>query len=435
MKRIETEVVVVGSGAAGATIARELTRSGIGVALLEKGPDWEWPLGHWIAYAALYNIHRSKEGVIIRRGVCTGGSTVIYSGNAFNPPPGFMDEIGIDFSNELKEIRDELNVSLLPESISKGWKGTPRLVEAAGELGITMRPQEKLVDMNKCVPGCEDCFIGCRHGAKWTTRPYIEEARQNGAQIFTRTSVEKVEIQGGKALGVWARHLGRRLFIAADRIVLCAGGLATPVILYNSGIKNAGTHFFTDPMSVILGHSKHSSMRGEVSYAYASEEHIGDFIVGTVSASNVLAAQLTRNFGGAIRALLRYPGTMGMFVKLCDSAGGKIEPDGSISKPLTPDDDARMDKGIESAKKIMIGAGVDPTSIINARNIGGHPGGTAGIGRVVDKNLQSEIDGLYVCDASIIPKSPGVPLVLILVSLARWFARSLVSLKRDNSLS
>ncbi|MCP4600466.1 MAG: GMC family oxidoreductase [Proteobacteria bacterium] len=427
MKRIETEVVVVGSGAAGATIARELARSGIKVVLLEKGPDWEWPVGHWIAYAALYNIHRSKEGVIIRRGVCTGGSTVVYSGNAFNPPPGFMDDIGIDFGDELKEVRAELNVSLLPESLRKDWKGTPRLVESAGELGLDMKPQEKLVDMDKCVPGCEDCFIGCRRGAKWTTRPYIEEAKQYGAELFTRTEVERVEIEGGRATGVRARRLGRRLFVAADRVVLSAGGLATPIILHNSGIKNAGTHFFTDPMSVILGHSKNSSMRGEVSYAYASEDHIGKFIVGTVSASNVLAAQLPRNFGGSVRALLRYPGTMGMFVKLCDSAGGRIEPDGSISKPLTPDDNDRMDRGIELAKKIMIGAGVDPKSIINARNIGGHPGGTAGIGRVVDKNLRTEIDGLYVCDASILPKSPGVPLVLILVSLARWFSKSLMS--------
>lgn len=73
-RTVETEVAVVGSGAAGATIARELSRRGVRIALIEKGPDWEWPLGHFIAYRTLYNIHRSKERVIIRRGVCTGGS-------------------------------------------------------------------------------------------------------------------------------------------------------------------------------------------------------------------------------------------------------------------------------------------------------------------------------------------------------------------------
>jgi choline dehydrogenase-like flavoprotein len=84
-----------------------------------------------------------------------------------------------------------------------------------------------------------------------------------------------------------------------------------------------------------------------------------------------------------------------------------------------------MEKGIELAKKIMSGAGADANSILVARYIGGHPGGTAGIGRVVDSNLKTEVEGLYVCDASVIPHSMGVPLVLILVSLGRWFARSL----------
>ena len=123
-RSIDTHVAVVGSGAAGATIARELSRTGVKVTLLEKGPAWEWPLGHLIAYKTLYNIHRSKEGVIIRRGVCTGGSTVVYSGNAFNPPPGFMDMLGIDFSDDLAVMRKELAVAPLPEDFYRDWKAS-----------------------------------------------------------------------------------------------------------------------------------------------------------------------------------------------------------------------------------------------------------------------------------------------------------------------
>ena len=40
---------------------------------------------------------------------------------------------------------------------------------------------------------------------------------------------------------------------------------------------------------------------------------------------------------------------------------------------------------------------------------------------------QTEVEGLYVCDASVIPESPGVPLVLILVSLAKWFSKRLLA--------
>ncbi|RJP73321.1 MAG: hypothetical protein C4532_04785, partial [Candidatus Abyssobacteria bacterium SURF_17] len=48
-------------------------------------------------------------------------------------------------------------------------------------------------------------------------------------------------------------------------------------------------------------------------------------------------------------------------------------------------------------------------------------------GRVVDRSLKTEVENLYVCDASVIPQSAGVPLVLILVSLAHWFAGTLLT--------
>jgi choline dehydrogenase-like flavoprotein len=162
-----------------------------------------------------------------------------------------------------------------------------------------------------------------------------------------------------------------------------------------------------------------------MTYTFASEDFLGEFILGTTSAQNSMTAQVLRQPLKALGKLPSFPHAIGMFVKLCDSAGGRIDETGAISKPLNADDHARMEKGISLAKKVMTGAGADPDGILVARYIGGHPGGTAGIGRVVDKNLQTEIEGLYVCDASVIPRSAGVPLVLILVSLACWFARGL----------
>ncbi len=425
-RSLEADIAIVGSGAAGATLARELSLKGKKVVLLEKGPDWEWPIGHWIAYPTLYNIHRSKEGVIIRRGVCTGGSTMIYSGNAFNPPAGFMDKLGIDFSEQLSQARQETGVSVLPESFYKDWKSSKRLVESAAELGLDMKLQEKFIDPARCKPGCDDCLLGCKRGAKWTSRPYIEEALQNRAELLVNTSVQKVVHENGRAVGVLAKDKQGEVFVSAERVVLSAGGIGTPVILQNSGIENAGTNFFTDPMSILFGKTKQGmGARGEMTYTFASEDHLGEFIIGTTSANNTLAAQLIRHPLKALPRLPSLPRAVGMFVKLCDSAGGRIHPDGSISKPLSELDHKRMEKGIDTAGKIMAGAGVEPDSIMVARYIGGHPGGTAGVGRVVDRELKTEIEGLYVCDASVIPESPGVPLVLILVSLAKWFAARL----------
>ncbi|MEE3325673.1 MAG: GMC oxidoreductase, partial [Methanosphaera sp.] len=57
---------------------------------------------------------------------------------------------------------------------------------------------------------------------------------------------------------------------------------------------------------------------------------------------------------------------------------------------------------------------------------GAHPGGTAAIGDVVDNNLKTEIDGLYVGDASVIPMSPGKPPILLILALALRLANHLI---------
>ena len=53
---------------------------------------------------------------------------------------------------------------------------------------------------------------------------------------------------------------------------------------------------------------------------------------------------------------------------------------------------------------------------------GAHPGGSAAIGEVVDVNLETSIRGLFVCDASVLPKSPGKPPILTILALSKRLA-------------
>jgi len=43
----------------------------------------------------------------------------------------------------------------------------------------------------------------------------------------------------------------------------------------------------------------------------------------------------------------------------------------------------------------------------------------------VDTNLETEINGLYVADASVFPSAPGSPLVLTIMALAKRLAKYL----------
>ncbi|MBN1472001.1 MAG: GMC family oxidoreductase [Syntrophaceae bacterium] len=426
MSELSANTIIVGSGPGGATIARELARSGDDVIILEKGKDHQWPVGTIAAYATMYDIKKSKDGIIVRRGITTGGSTMLYSGNAYDPPAFLKEELGIDLSQEVAETKKELSLHPIPDSFFKNYKGTMRLVAAAAGLGYNMEPQARFIDPALCDPTCDRCLFGCKKGAKWTSREYLADAIKAGARLFIRHGVERVLSSHGAAEGVLVKTPHEERRIMANRIILAAGGIGTPIILKKSGIADAGSHFFTDPMSVMVGLMKEGTGTfHEITYTFADESHVGEYVMGNVGAVNAFLAQMVAFHLPYARRIIHMRRLTGMFVKLCDEPNGSIEEDGTMNKRLTDVDEKNMACGVEAAKRIMVRAGVIPESISIAKGIGGHPGGTAAIGRVIGKDLQTKIRNLYVCDNSVMPHSGGIPPVLTLIALGKKAARSI----------
>jgi choline dehydrogenase-like flavoprotein len=64
-------------------------------------------------------------------------------------------------------------------------------------------------------------------------------------------------------------------------------------------------------------------------------------------------------------------------------------------------------------------AGCDPDSIFVGPLRGTHPCATVRIGEMLDGNLQSEVENLYVCDASSFPEALDRPTVLTIIALAK----------------
>jgi choline dehydrogenase-like flavoprotein len=79
--------------------------------------------------------------------------------------------------------------------------------------------------------------------------------------------------------------------------------------------------------------------------------------------------------------------------------------------------------GYERAKKILKNAGA--RHIYKSWYIAAHPGGTAKIQDIVDTNLKTEYDNLFVCDCSVIPESFGLPPTLTLIGLGKRLAKHL----------
>jgi choline dehydrogenase-like flavoprotein len=111
--------------------------------------------------------------------------------------------------------------------------------------------------------------------------------------------------------------------------------------------------------------------------------------------------------------------------KVKDEPNGIVYKDGSISKEVARKDMEKLDESAEIAKNILIQAGCDSKTIFNGKIAGGHPGGTAAIGVIINSNFETKkIKNLFVCDASIFPTSPGAPPMLTIVALAKHFSAS-----------
>ena len=59
-----------------------------------------------------------------------------------------------------------------------------------------------------------------------------------------------------------------------------------------------------------------------------------------------------------------------------------------------------------------------------------HPGGTVKVGKLVDSNLKTEYENLYVCDCSVIPEAWGLPPTSTIIGLGKRLAKYLAAEKQ-----
>ncbi len=252
-EHLSAQTVVVGSGPGGATVARELARRGRDVLILEKGA-YHKPIGSYVNLFRMldrYGTLASVEGTQMVRLLTVGGSSIAYLGTAFDPPAWLKDRYGIDLDPYVEQTKTELKVAPLPERLI--GEGAKRIRRAARSEGLDWHPLPKLIDPEKCELKCPKCFAGCAEKAKWTAREYVEEARGYGARLKTRMRVEEVLSDAGRVTGVRGTGPAGSFSVEAERVVLAAGGLGTPVIMQASGFPNAGQGLIIDPLIITSG--------------------------------------------------------------------------------------------------------------------------------------------------------------------------------------
>jgi len=423
------EYTIVGSGAGGATLARELSKKGRKVLVLERG-KYERKIGTAASTLRYYDLNKwtkmpskSKEGVILLRSFMAGGSTVVSLGNGARCLEKELSRFGITLENEFTEAEQEMHLSPIDKRLLS--KASEKIMWASNELGYKMEPMPKVINPKKCRK-CGNCGFGCIHGAKWTALDYLDDAVEHGAQIMYNVNAEQVVVENGKAKGIRCRGPHGRFEILSDVIVLSAGGLSTPVILQKSGIRDAGTGLFIDLLVNTYGVTDNLNQLHEPPMTLVNHEFLKTR--GFLLSPYVALSRMFRIVElGAKGIFLPVQRLIGIMTKIIDEPAGRVYADGTVSKPVTDRDRARLQEGSAISGKILEKAGADGKSIVVTKPQGSHPGGTAAIGKIVDKNLQTEVKNLFVCDASVLPESPGLPPILTIVALAKRLAKVLTS--------
>ncbi len=423
------DAVVVGSGPGGATVARELSLAGKKVLILEWGDNApvKGTIGQAIRMAAIpgRSVLFTNELLGLARGITTGGSSVFYYATAFRPQLDMFRSRGIDLSHEMEETWQELPVAPLRDELIGPL--ARRVMESAGELGYNWKKLDKIIFQKKCRPECDKCVMGCPYDAKWNAREFVEEAVGSGAVLLTGARVGRVLVEGRKAVGVEYKKDGASRQAYASSIVISAGGLGTPVILRASGIRAAGYDFFFDPLIGVFGTV--GDIKDGKEFPMASGVHLEDegYLMTDLGWAGWLYLLFTAEVLRFDR-LFSHARTLQIMIKVKDTLGGSLTDTGGVRKKLSEEEKKKFKRGYERAKKILENAGA--RNIFRSWYVATHPGGTAKIGDVVDADLKTEFDDLYVCDCSVIPEAWGLPPVLTLIALGKRLAKHLSATTR-----
>ncbi|MCB9665536.1 MAG: GMC family oxidoreductase [Alphaproteobacteria bacterium] len=265
-EELVADVVVVGSGPAGAVVARELATAGLGVVVVEEGP-WIEAADHPAdALGAMALSYRGMGAQVVLgralmplvQGRRVGGSAAINGAICWRLPrdvhadwvaqdPALADALPW---TELEEVTDRVEAELGVAPTLPEIAGPKNLLLARGAdaLGLAHRP------IRRNVRGCAGlgrCLQGCPAGHKQSPEvAQLPEALARGATLLHDVEVVGLAHARGRVQGVAARAAGGgTVVVRAPRVVLAASAVQTPGLLLASGLSQGpvGRHFQCHP--------------------------------------------------------------------------------------------------------------------------------------------------------------------------------------------
>lgn len=257
------DAVIVGSGFGGSIAASRLAAAGRRVLVLERGRRYRpgtFPRDvkrtetiFWHQHApsesrGLYDVRAfSGIGTVVAAGV--GGGSLIYANIHIRPDPIVFDDprwpapyTRACLDPYYDRVAARLGVGPVPEAIPLSKRDAFR--QAAAALGKPIFDPDQAVqwtgagkDGREACQLVAECEFGCQHGAKNTLDlTYLADAEADGAEVRPDSMVSHVATAPGGTYTVHFTDLatGRESSVGASRVVLAAGTLGSPEILFRS---------------------------------------------------------------------------------------------------------------------------------------------------------------------------------------------------------
>jgi len=331
------------------------------------------------------------------------------------------------------------------------------------------------------VRGCRgsgECFTGCRSRAKQSMDlSYVPAAIGHGARVLTSARVEQVRVDGRRATGVSGRvvepftgRAGHRFRIDARAVVLAAGCMATPVLLKRSGdlangSRQVGENLQFHPGVAAMGvFPERTDPQFGATQGYQSLHFVGEgFKLETLWTPPALLAVRMPGFGLALKehfAEIPFAAEWDAIVSANRSLGRvvprRFSPDPVLHWQFHPEDVQILARALHALVELFFAAGAKrvvhgvhglpdafhsmeeaevlrrrrlrPTDVVSAANhafsstrVHGDPRH----GVVDERGACHEMDGLWIADTGVLPRSPSVNPMFTTMALAHRTALTL----------
>lgn len=276
---VTCDVCVVGSGAGGAAVGKELAEAGLDVVMVEEGGAYQtkdFLVDDPIQSVA--NLYRDggatvifgEPNIMLAEGRCLGGSTTVNGGMCWRTPEKIMKrwqwEKGMrDYSpQKMDKYFTRVEKTIQAKAIIPEAENRESELLRLGAKRLKYKYHDNIRNQDKCV-GTNMCITGCPTGAKQAAGlSYIPAFLKNNGQVFPHCRVHKVVTKRRRAIGidgyfvdpVTKRKL-HKLKVRSKVVVVCGGAIQTPALLLKSGIKDEGKllghNLIAHPNSKVLG--------------------------------------------------------------------------------------------------------------------------------------------------------------------------------------